>query len=76
MGLKAQDEKSLLIDDDDASRTLVKEFAKQKIRIIEPPMGMEAIESVQSPAWELDLVLRDIRLPDCNGWSCLKILIR
>ena len=65
--------KLLLIDDDEPARLLIRDILEgANVTIIECGCGNEALDLFKKYAWELDLVLLDIRLPDCNGWELLK----
>jgi len=65
--------KLLLIDDDEPARLLIRDILEgANVTIIECGCGNEALNLFKKYAWELDLVLLDIRLPDCNGWELLK----
>jgi len=65
--------KLLLIDDDEANRILIRDIlVGANVIILECGCGNEALGLYKKYAWELDLVLLDIRLPDCNGWELLK----
>ena len=65
--------KLLLVDDDEASRILIRDILEgANVTILECGCGIEAMELYKKYAWELDLVLLDIRLPDCNGWELVR----
>jgi CheY-like chemotaxis protein len=42
------------------------------VTILECSCGNEALDLFKKYAWEIDLVLLDIKLPDGNGWELLK----
>jgi CheY-like chemotaxis protein len=65
--------KILIIDDDEATRLLISEILKgTKVSILETKSGKEAYNIYKKYSNEIDLVLLDIKLPDCNGWELLK----
>ena len=65
--------KLLLIDDDEPSRILIRDILEgANVTILECDCGNEALDLYKKYAWEIDLVLLDIRLPDCNGWELLR----
>ena len=65
--------KLLLIDDDEPARLLIHDILEgANVTIIECGCGKEALDLFKKYAWELDLVLLDIRLPDCSGWELLR----
>jgi CheY-like chemotaxis protein len=65
--------KLLLIDDDEANRILIRDILEgANVTILECGCGNEALDLFKKYAWELDLVLLDIRLPDFNGWELLR----
>jgi CheY-like chemotaxis protein len=63
----------LLIDTDEPSRILIKDIlAACNITITEATTGWEALHLFEKLSEQLQLVLLDIKLPDCNGWDLLK----
>jgi len=65
--------KLLLIDDDESSRILIRDILEgANVTILECGCGNEALDLYKKYAWEIALVLLDIRLPDCNGWELLR----
>ena len=63
--------KLLLIDDDESSRILIRDILEGNVIILECGCGNQALDLYKKYTWEIDLVLLDIRLPDCNGWELL-----
>lgn len=58
----------LVVDDDDASRVLIKAILERKnITILESRNGNDALSTFRKYSKEIFLVLLDIQLPDCNG---------
>jgi|ERR1035437_2801846 CheY-like chemotaxis protein len=65
--------KLLLIDDDEANRMLIRDILEgANVTIMECGCGIDALDLFKKYAWEFNLVLLDIHLPDCNGWELLK----
>jgi DNA-binding response OmpR family regulator len=70
---KQTNRKLLLIDDDEPARLLIRDILETaNVTILECGCGNEALNLFKKYAWELDLVLLDIRLPDCSGWELLR----
>jgi CheY-like chemotaxis protein len=66
-------QKLLIVDDDETTRLLITEILKgTKVNILETRSGVEAHNLYKKYSCEIDLVLLDIKLPDCNGWELLK----
>ncbi|MFH0843315.1 MAG: response regulator [Bacteroidota bacterium] len=66
-------DKLLVIDDDKATRLLIKELMRDTgVTIIETGCGAEAIELFKKYCREIFLVILDIRLPVHDGWTLLK----
>lgn len=62
--------KILIIDDDEATRILICGiFEGTNINIIEAGCGLEAFKLFKKYSFEIDLILLDLRLPDCSGWE-------
>ena len=66
-------QKLLIVDDDEANRILIRDILEgANVTILECCCGNQALDLYKKYAWEIDLVLLDIRLPDCNGWELLR----
>ncbi len=66
-------DKLLIIDDDNATRLLIKEILRDtKISIIETGCGSEAIDLFKQYSGEIFLIMLDIRLPVYDGWTLLQ----
>lgn len=63
----------LLVDDDEATRILIKEILNDfNILVIETRCGIEGLNQFKKHSEEIDLVLMDIKLPDCMGWDLIR----
>lgn len=63
-------DKLLIIDDDQATRLLIKVIVNDiKITTIETGCGREALDLFSKFSKEIFLVILDIRLPGYNGWT-------
>jgi DNA-binding response OmpR family regulator len=66
-------QKILLIDDDDATRILINEILNDSnIHVVETGCGKEGLNLFKKHSEEIDLVLMDIKLPDCMGWDLIR----
>jgi CheY-like chemotaxis protein len=66
-------DKLLVIDDDYATRLLIKEIVRDtKIIIIETGCGREAFDLFSNFSQEIFLVILDILLPVYNGWTLIQ----
>jgi len=66
--------KLLLVDDDEATRILIKDVLEgANISIIELDCGLEAFYLFKKYSWEIDLVLLDIKLPAIMDGNYLNI---
>jgi CheY-like chemotaxis protein len=69
--------KLLVIDDDQNTRVLIREMLDGTgIGIIEAFSGTEAFEIYQSHRHETGMVLLDILLPGCDGWTLAGMIRR
>ncbi|HEY4789198.1 MAG TPA: response regulator [Bacteroidales bacterium] len=67
------EQKILLIDDDEATRILINEILNDSnIYVIETGCGKEGLNLFKKHSEEIDLVLMDIKLPDCMGWDLVR----
>jgi len=67
------EQKILLIDDDEATRILINEILNgSNIYVIEAGCGNEGFNLFKKHSEEIDLVLLDIKLPDCMGWELIR----
>lgn len=63
----------LLIEDDEASRLLVKEIIESTgVSVIESARGDKGLMLFKENLKKVRLILMDIRLPDCEGWDLVK----
>ncbi len=63
----------LIVDDNKTNITMLKAiFSKEKINLILPAGGQEAIDTVQDVL--PDLILLDIIMPDINGYEVCRIM--
>ena len=63
----------LIVDDDTTIRNLLKIFyACYDFELFEAVNGQEAIE--MAPTYKPDLILLDIQMPECNGYTTIAIL--
>jgi CheY-like chemotaxis protein len=63
----------LIVDDDTTIRNLLKRFyACYDFELIEAVNGLQAIEI--APTCKPDLILLDIQMPECNGYTTVAIL--
>jgi DNA-binding NtrC family response regulator len=62
----------LIIDDDKSTRMLIKDILEDTgILIMESVCGEKAYELIKNYREKIGLVLLDIWLPDCDGWSLI-----
>jgi len=62
----------LIIDDDKTTRMLIKDILEDtSIPIMESACGEKAYELFKNYREKIGLILLDIRLPDCDGWSLI-----
>jgi CheY-like chemotaxis protein len=65
-------QKLLIVDDDEANRLLVSEILKDtNVCILETSSGTDAYILFKKYSNQIDMLLLDIKLPDCNGWDLL-----
>lgn len=63
----------LIVDDDTTIRNLLKKFyACYDFELFEAVNGQQAIE--MAPTYKPDLILLDIQMPECNGYTTIAIL--
>jgi len=66
-------DKLLIVDDDSPTRLLVRVILRDSgITTIEACNGIEALELIKRHYAEIFLILLDIILPACDGWTVLK----
>lgn len=72
---ESKNQKSLLIiDDDEATRILIRGiFEGTNISIMESDCGEEAFKLFKKYSPVLDLIVLDIHLPGFNGWELLNL---
>jgi DNA-binding NtrC family response regulator len=63
----------LVVDDDENTQILISEAMEGSgINVIKSFCGEEALNDIEKYANEIFLILLDIFLPDCNGWTLLE----
>ena len=74
MKLDTAKRKLLIIDDDEATRILIRGiFEGTNIELLEADGGEYAIELFKKYSHNLDLILLDIILPTFSGWELIKL---
>lgn len=64
----------LVVDDSSVMRSMTKQTLEKQYNIIEACNGKDALNEIQKPSTQIDLILSDVNMPIMNGIEFLKTI--